>query len=113
MTAPRTPCQGCARNSPNAFLCPTCQHELHDHLTNLIERTATNSITGEQRPTMGFIEALQDKTWGQTREGRSERRSNERGSPMPVHLGASHLLDNIKDMLHRWAQHITIHTGDC
>lgn len=109
MTDARNACQACARTSPNAYLCPTCERELHDLLTGLT--AGTELPNGRHAP--GWLEYLQDAAWGRTRLGESARRSTERNTPLPVNLGASQLLENIKDMLHRWAQHITIHTGGC
>jgi len=105
----RTPCQVCARNSPNSFLCQACCHELHDLLIGLV--IGQELPNGKRAP--GWLEYLQDAAWGRTRLGESARRSTERNTPLPVNLGASQLFNNVKDMLHRWAQHITVHAGDC
>lgn len=102
----RNACQACARTSPNAYLCPTCQHELKDLLTGLAAGTFTNHQTGEQRPGPGQLEYLQDAAWGRTRLGESARRSTERNTPLPVNLGASQLLEDVNHTLQNWVGHL-------
>lgn len=98
----RTPCQVCARNSPNSFLCQACCHELHDLLIGLV--IGQELPNGKRAP--GWLEYLQDAAWGRTRLGESARRSTERNTPLPMNLGASQLLENVNGMLLTWARHI-------
>jgi hypothetical protein len=100
-----TNCQRCARKT-QLFLCQACATDLKDLLDNMVSRTATNLITGESRPAAGWIELLEDHAHGQTRLGESARRSTERNTPLPVHLGASQLLENVRNMLSTWVRHL-------
>lgn len=101
-------CQRCARKT-QLFLCGPCTHELRDLLRGL----AVGNELDNGRRSRPWLTCLEDAVNGHTRLGESARRSSERNSPLPVHLAASALLDNVKDMLHKWAQHLTIHQGGC
>ena len=94
-------CQKCGGRA-QLFLCGTCTRELKDMLYGL--------AYGQKLPTgqrgAGWIEHLQDKVNGLTREGESERRSTERNGPLMVHLEASRLLDQVHATLVRWVQDI-------
>ena len=103
-----TDCQRCSRKS-QLYLCSPCQGELHDMLKGL----ATGQQLPNGRTAPGWLEYLEDAALGRTRLGESARRSTEHSTPLPVNLGASALLNNVKDMLHRWAQQLTIHQGGC
>ena len=91
-------CEVCARKS-QTFLCGSCQHELRDLLTGL----AVGQELANGRHAPGWLEYLEDAALGRTRLGESARRSTDRNTPLPVHLGASQLLRNIEDTLLRWA----------
>jgi hypothetical protein len=65
-----TKCTNCARSS-ELFLCPRCITELRDTLRDL----------------PGWVTALQEDAWGQTRHGESVRRSTDKGSPALCKLG--------------------------
>lgn len=67
-----TKCTHCLR-SAELFLCTRCQTELRDTLNDL----------------PGWITALQEDAWGQTRMGESVRRSTDLGSPALCKLGPS------------------------
>lgn len=104
-------CQHCARKT-QLFLCSSCQSELREKLDRLANGdTLDNGYKTYQSD--NFANYQSQEAYGQTRHGRSERRSTERNSPMPINLGASKLMDDLKDILHRWAQKITIHQGGC
>jgi hypothetical protein len=57
----------------------------------------------------GYLEYLEDAALSRTRLGESARRSTDHTTPLPVNLGASALLDNIHDMLARWAETVSLH----
>lgn len=102
-----TKCQYCHRNS-QLFLCEQCQDKAADLLEGLADGWPVESEHKTYR-TGSYIEFLEDAVLGRTRLGESARRSTERGSPMPVNLAASDVLDNIHDMLTRWT--ITLNTN--
>jgi hypothetical protein len=106
----------CGRKT-DLYLCSTCQNDLGELLIGLAQGTATNNLTGYSRPMAGWIEFLEDCTQGGTRLGMSARRSTERTSPMPVHLGPngdfeespSALLNDLNKLLIRWVE--VVNTG--
>lgn len=101
-------CAHCSAKT-QLHLCTRCQSDLKDTLHGL----AIGQELPNGRYSRPWITCLEDAVHGDTRLGESARRSTERNSPLPVHLAASSLLDTVKDTLHRWAQHITIHQGGC
>lgn len=90
-------CQRCQTPS-QLNLCPRCTGELRDMLLGLAQ--------GPELPSghraAGWIEYLEDAVLGRTRLGESARRSTDLTTPLPVHLGASELLDDVHSTLAKW-----------
>lgn len=118
-------CQKCGARA-QLHLCSTCERDLARMLTGLavgprlgppamprdfIGPLLPGWIRGTEKIAAGFLEHLADAALGQTCLGASERRSNERGSPMPVPVGPngdfsgspSELYADICSMLGRWS----------
>jgi hypothetical protein len=99
-------CKHCAAKT-QTYLCHNCQTELKHTLTALANGFPLNN----GRQSIPYLQALHDEAYGNTCKGESARRSTDHTKPLPVNLGASALLENVKDMLHKWAQKILIQGG--
>lgn len=98
-------CEVCQAKS-QLFLCNQHAAELRDMLEGLTGRTETDMLTGETHPGPGWLSVLEDSVLGETRLGESARRSTDQTSPLPVHLKASELLDDVRGTLGTWIRHL-------
>ena len=100
-------CAQCARKT-QLHLCGACETELRDMLLGLA--VGWELPNGKHAP--GWLEFLEDAALGRTRLGESARRSSDHTTPLPVHIGASDLLDSIQAMLTQWIELLKLHTSE-
>ena len=98
-------CKRCSGKS-QTYLCARCQVAL----TELLEGLAIGTELPDGRMSRPWLQCLEDARLGDTRLGESARRSTERNTPLPVHLGASQLYDDITATLQHWCEVVSSNT---